>query len=238
MAPGQTFFLKQFKLCVKTYCLETLYHHIVFPHCAHTQALDAADMADGGPEPLEDEAAADPDSSEAESGPSSVHDSDTTVELGAHLREDHAKIAKDKRLPASPESTSTFDSEDDDGDDVPNLAADSKGNTDYGFNLAALVGPPPKADFGDKDLITPPKRPAPPFDFPSAPKKSKREVGHDNGESEELGRIEFCGGGFHDPTFKNYELYKPKSWVNIIIYRTYRVMHKKKYLRVPFSICH
>lgn len=75
-----------------------------------------------------------------------------------------------------------------DDDEVPNIAADSRGNTEHGFNLAALaVGPlpPPEWAEGDAYLTPPPKRAA--------------EFGGEPGSTVKKAKIDKCGDGSDIP---------------------------------------
>lgn len=76
-----------------------------------------------------------------------------------------------------------------DDDEVPNIAADSRGNTEHGFNLAALaVGPlPPDPEWaeGDAYLTPPPKRAA--------------EFGGEPGSTVKKAKIDKCGDGSDIP---------------------------------------
>ena len=126
--------------------------------------------------PLRDDAESDDESSKSEAAPATPgRDSETTIPFDggdSTSSEDEAKIADSKR-PASPADGGDTDSGE---GDVPNIPADSRGNTSHGFNLAVLKAPPlPPSTWLDEneELITPPKRPAAPLEAESAPKKAK-----------------------------------------------------------------
>ena len=89
-----------------------------------------------------------------------------------------------------------------DDDEVPNIAADSRGNTEHGFNLAALaVGPlPPDPEWaeGDAYLTPPPKRAA--------------EFGGEPGSTVKKAKIDKCGDGSDIPNSRRCLVLSTTGW--------------------------
>ena len=136
------------------------------------QALEdaGADGDEAASAASEDEAA-----SAAESA-SSVHDSDTTLVLGASPPRFSDSEDESKMVPAVPPRPAGDASSDSDSD-VPNVPAGSNGAIHGDLNLGhlKLPCPPPPRDELHEDFITPPKRSsvAALSDLSSAPKKAK-----------------------------------------------------------------